>query len=205
MERGGALLELTIYGQPAGAGSKTAHVVTRGDGSIVWRSGPKILPGQRVIGQPMLNYNHASKKTAPWMRAVSREAGVAWSGLEPIDGAVWLDVDFYELRPTTHYFVRKSGRVLRPDAPAYPSRTETHDSDKMRRAICDALKQGGVIVDDKRVVGGELWKDFVENLPTDAEGREPKAVIRLGLMEAQTAVDLGLASPAPDGQQSLVS
>jgi Holliday junction resolvase RusA-like endonuclease len=198
MERGGELLRLTIYGQAAGSGSKTAEVVTKkgpGPGGRV-----PVMDGNRYI----LRYRPSSKYTAPWMRAVEREARIAWAELDPLDGSLWLDVLFYELRPSTHYFDRKGGRVLRPDAPAYPSRTDTHDADKMRRAISDSLTNAGVIVDDKRVIGGEHWKDYVENLPADAEGREPKAVIVLGRMKAQTVADLGITSPAPDGQQSLV-
>lgn len=198
MERGGELLRLTIYGQPAGAGSKTAEVVTKkgpGPGGRV-----PVMDGNRY----MLRYRPASKYTDPWMRAVEREAMVAWSGLDPLDGSLWLDATFYELRPSTHYYLRKSGRVLRPDAPAFPCRTDTHDVDKMRRAISDSLTNAGVLADDKRIVGGEAWKDYVENLPRDAAHREPKAVVVVGRMKAQTALELGVASPPGDGQQALL-
>jgi Holliday junction resolvase RusA-like endonuclease len=178
--------------------------VTRRDGSLVWRSEPKILSAKLIVGQPMLNYAHASKKTAPWMRAVEREARIAWAGLEPLDGSLWLDATFYEWRPSTHFLERKAGRVLRPEAPSYPCDTQTHDVDKMRRAISDSLTNAGVLADDKRIVGGEAWKDFVENMPADGEGREPKAFIVVGRMKAQTAADLGVASPALDGQLRLV-
>jgi len=135
------------------------------------------------------------------MRAVERESRVAWAGMDPLDGSLWLDAIFYELRPSAHFFDRKSGRVLRPEAPAYPCDTQTHDVDKMRRAISDSLTNAGVLADDKRIVGGEAWKDFVENLPVDVDGREPKAVIRVGRMKAQTAADLGVVSPAPSEDQ----
>lgn len=200
MERGPELLRMTIYGQPYGAGSKTARVVTRKGGIIVWRSGPKIIAGGQVIGQPMLNYGHASKFTEPWMKEVAKQGGIAWAGRDPLDGPLWLDAFFYESRPSGHYLQRKAGRVLRPDAPAYPESTETHDVDKMRRAISDALKNGGVIVDDKRIVGGEAWKDFVEN----AEGiDEPLAMIRVGRMDFATVEQAGFVTPAPADQVTL--
>lgn len=203
MERGSEKLRLVIGGQAAGAGSKTAITVTRGRGGpIVWRSGPKILPGGQVIGVPMLNYTHASKKTAPWMKVVERAAAVAWGSRLPLEGALWLDVWFYELRPASHYLKRKSGRVLRPDAPAYPDATENHDVDKMRRAIADSLTNAAVIADDKRVIGGEQWKDFAENV----RKTEPFVVICLGAMVDQTVEDLGLESPPPTvGQEQLLA
>lgn len=201
MERGGELLRMTIYGQAAGAGSKQAHVIRRKGGVIVWTTGPKIIGHNAVIGQPALNYTHDSKKTAPWMRHVEKEARVAWTGLEPLDGALWLDAIFYERRIDGHFFQRKAGRVLRPDAPAYPAVTQTHDIDKMRRAISDSLTNAGVLADDKRIVGGEAWKDYAENIGET----EPKVLIRVGTMAAQTVTDLGLVSPDPDGQESLLS
>lgn len=203
MERGPEKLRLVIPGQAAGAGSKTAMTVTRGRGGpIVWRVGPKILPDGQVIGVPMLNYTHASKKTGPWMKIVEATAAAAWGSRLPMAGSLWLDVWFYELRPASHYFKRKSGRVLRPDAPAYPDATENPDVDKLRRAISDSLTNAAVLADDKRVVGGEHWKDFSENVRKS----EPFVVICLGEMVAQTVEDLGLESPPPtEGQEQLLA
>lgn len=195
MERGGELLRLTVYGQAAGAGSKTAEVVTKAG------PGPRGRVPVLKDGLFILRYRHASKFTGPWMDAVTKEAGIAWRGREPLDGALWLDATFLEVRPSTHYFQRKSGRVLRPDAPAHPAVTDTHDVDKMRRAISDSLTNAGVLADDKRVVGGEAWKDYVENIGET----EAKAVIRVGRMKAQTVADLGIATPDPAEQPSLLS
>lgn len=191
-------------GKPAGAGSKTAITVTRGRGGpIVWRTGPKILPDGQVVGVPMLNYTHASKKTEPWMKVVERAAAVAAGSGLPLDGPLWLDVFFYEKRPAGHYLQRKAGRVLRPDAPAYPDATEQHDVDKLRRAISDSLKNANLIVDDKRIVGGEQWKDFVESMPDEVVDDEC-AIIRLGRMDFATAEDAGLSTPDPEGQVALI-
>jgi Holliday junction resolvase RusA-like endonuclease len=204
MQRGPELARIVVPGRPAGAGSKTAITVTRGRGGpIVWRSGPKIVGDGQIIGVPMLNYTHASKKTEPWMKAVERAAAVVAGSAPPLDGPLWLDVFFYEHRPSTHYLHRKTGRVLRPDAPAYPDATEQHDVDKLRRAISDSLKNAHLIADDKRIIGGEQWKDFVESMPDEVIDGEC-AVIRLGRMDHATAEDAGLTTPAPDGQVTLV-
>lgn len=191
-EKGPELLRLTIWGQPAGAGSKTAEVCTRKN-----ERGVKvpIKDGDRYV----LRYRHASKFTEPWMNVVEREAGIAWKGDPPLDGALWLECEFFECRPSTHYFDRKAGRVLRPDASAYPDATKTHDVDKMRRAISDSLTNAKVLADDKRIVGGFAWKDFAENIGEN----EPKAVIRVGRMAKQTVEDLGLVTPDPAGQFAL--
>lgn len=150
----------------------------------------------------MFNYVASSERTDPWMEKVAIEAKRAMGQRLPFDGPLWLDVFFYEHRPSTHYFHRKGGRVLRPDAPAYPNATEQHDVDKLRRAISDSLKNGYAIVDDKRVIGGEQWKDFVEN----RDGLDCEcAIIRLGRMDFATVEEAGIVSPAPAGQEQLVA
>jgi Holliday junction resolvase RusA-like endonuclease len=193
MERGGELLRLTIYGQAAGAGSKTAEVVTKKG------PGPRGRVPVLKDGHYILRYRHQSKKTEPWMRAVAREASIAWGGDDLLEGALWIDIVCYENRPDGHYRSAGGQRVLRPDAPAHPSVTTTHDSGKLRRAIEDALT-GIVWTDDKRVVDGHDRKDYIENIGES----EPKAVIRVGRMKAQTAAELGVVSPPPtDDQLSL--
>lgn len=201
MQRGAELLRMTVLGKPAGAGSKTAMPVTRGRGGpLVFRSPPTIKGGQ-VWGQPMLNYTHQSKRTEPWMKHVITEAQVAWRGKAPVDGALYLDCHFFEDRTTDHFFHRKGGDVLRPDAPAYPDATSQHDVDKLRRALADCLTQARVIVDDKRLVGGEDWKHFTHTI----EGFDkPCVFLRLGKMDFQTAEQAGFVTPAPEGQAALV-
>lgn len=202
IERGPEKLRLIVPGKPAGAGSKTAMPVTRGRGGpLVFRQPPTIKGGQ-VWGQPMLNYTHQSKRTEPWMKRVIIEAEVAWKRAAPLDGALWLDVHFFEDRPETteHYFIRKSGNVLRPEAPAVPHATAQHDVDKLRRAISDCLTQARVIADDKRIVGGSAWKHFTHTV----EGFDtPCAYVSLGVMSVQTAGEAGFVTPAPEDQVAL--
>jgi len=201
-ERGEVELQCTIVGKLAGAGSKHAHLVTRGDKSIVFRAPPKIAGG-KVWGWPMFNMTHDSKFTEPWMKLVMQKTGFEWrkGHKDPLDGAIYLDVTFYETRPKGHFLERKEGRFLRPDAPAYPHATDTHDFDKLRRAISDSLTQARVIADDKRVICGNGWQAFA-----DEEPFVECACIRLGRMLYQYAGELpGFVPPPPvPGQQAIV-
>lgn len=190
MHRGEQLLRLTIRGQAAGSGSKTAEPL-----------GKRFHEARDENGRIILAYRPSSKFTKPWMDAVAREAALAWGSAQPLCGALWLDVFFYEVRPSSHYRQLVSGPVLRTDAPAYPDVTRTHDVDKLRRAISDALTHAAVLADDKRVIGGEAWKNYAENI----EEREPFVVIEVGPMLEQTVADLGIVSPAPPDQAQLLA
>lgn len=182
--RGLQELELTVPGQPAGAGSKTAQTI-----------GARGKEKRDRAGRILLIYRHQSEATKPWMEKVIEHLERAWGTRPPLDGALWLDCAFYELRPQAHFFA--DGR-LRPEAPAFPHTTMTHDKDKMRRAVCDCLTQAKVIADDKRVVDGQAWKFYADDPP-----RKACAVIRLGLMKHQTAEEAEIASPPPTGQEQL--
>lgn len=188
-QRGPERFRFKVPGQAAGAGSKKAFAVRRGDGSFVIGKG----------GQPLLNYTHDSKKTGPWMKLVEKTAAVGWGDRLPLAGPLYIDLWFYEMRPAKHFLQRKSGRVLRPDAPAYPDQTETHDYDKMRRAISDSLTNAAVIADDKRVVGGEGWKLYADNFNLTA----PFAMVIVGSMNFATVEEAGLLTPDPAGQATL--
>lgn len=183
-------LRLTVYGQAKGAGSKTAEP-----------AGKRFNEARDHEGRIILIYRHATKGTEAWMKAVAKEARIAWAGMAPLDAALWLDLTCYEMRPDGHFYA--DGR-LRPSAPAYPHRTTTHDSGKLRRAIEDALtkdkdgKWAAIWTDDKRVVDGHDRKRYCDH------GDEPRAVIRIGLMTAQTVEQAGIATPPPPGQAALV-
>lgn len=184
------LLELFVSGQPAGAGSKTAQAI-----------GKRGSERRDHTGRLVLIYRPSSSATEPWMEkveATARQFTIDHEWDAPLDGALWLDVAFYEKRPSAHFFHRKEGDVLRPDAPAYPHQTSTHDIDKMRRAISDSLTRAGVIADDKRIVAGGAWKFYADGPP-----RAACAVIRLGRMLHQTVEQAGIESPPPIGQEML--
>lgn len=200
MERGPEKLRMRIFGQPAGAGSKTAEVVCRGRGR-----GRDKVPVLDQYGNFILRYRHATKGTAKWMALVEKEAQIAWQGLDPLDGAIWVEIDCYETRPDGHY---RADGSLRPDAPAHPHRTTTHDSGKQRRAIEDALTNVRIWADDKRVTDGHDRKHYCDQEAAVLEGeswREPRALIRVGVMAEQTVEEAGITSPPPAGQEQLLA
>jgi Holliday junction resolvase RusA-like endonuclease len=182
---------MTVAGQAAPAGSKTADPVMRKDGDGVVR--PVLDPKTR---RPIFRQRHANSHTKPWMERVANQAAAAWGNRPLLDGAVWVEILSLEPRPKSHYRTGRFSHLLRPDAPAYPHRTQTGDSDKLRRAVQDALT-GVVYLDDKLVVDGADRKDYFSHAC---------CIIHVGLMEAQTALEAGLAEPTdPVGQETLLA
>lgn len=184
---------MTVYGQAAGSGSKSPMPLGRMvDG--------RFQPVFDEKGRPRFYVKPASEKTKPWMELVEYESRAAWRSRPGLDGPLWIDIDFYEKRPAAHFFA--DGR-LRPDAPAFPHVTTTHDSGKLRRAIEDALTNAKLWADDKRVVDGADRKFYC-----DAEHRDPRAIIRVGVMAFATVgegVAAGhLAPSAPAEQTALI-
>jgi len=194
MERGREVFCLIVYGQPAGAGSKTAQPI-----------GKRGQEARDKDGRLILVYRPASKFTKPWMDLVAKEAAIGWRDRVPMDGALWVEIDCYEVRPKDHF---TAGGRLKPDAPAHPHQTTTHDSGKMRRAIEDALTNAAVWVDDKRVVDGHDRKHYCDQeaqVRDEESWREPRAVIRIGVMAAQTVAEAGITSPPAPGQEQLIA
>lgn len=93
-----------------------------------------------------------SKKLPGWRAAVEAAArlaaGPAWA---PIDAAV---------RITGEIRLRKPKTTKYPDYPAGPP-----DTDKLQRAIGDALTKSRVIADDARIVHWDIQKVWAENVP----------------------------------------
>ncbi len=182
---GPELFRVTVDGQPAGAGSKTAQPI-----------GARGQEKRDHTGRLVLIYRPSSPLTKPWMEDVEAVAGARHGAAEPIDGALWMNVTFYERRPKNHY--RADGFTLMPSSPTWPAVTSTHDVDKMRRAISDSLTNAKVIADDKRIIGGSQWKLYCDDPRT-----RPCAVIVLGRMLHQTVEEAGVQSPPPPGQETL--
>ena len=185
-DRGPTLFALRVHGQPTGAGSKTAQPL-----------GQRGKEKRRHDGSLILIYRHQSDKTKPWMETVEKAtmAAKARQQLETVDAAVWVSIECFEQRPESHFLA--DGR-LRPDAPAHPHSTMTHDSGKLRRAIEDALTNVELWADDKRVVDGGDRKHYcdIDAVIFDGEDwREPRALIRVGLMLYQTVEEAEIKSP----------
>lgn len=110
-----------------------------------------------VHGDPAPQGNHrtsatghtyeTSKNHRPWREAIVYYAREAYHG-PPLDGALELTVIFWFQRPKT---AKKKG----------PWKTTAPDSSKLVRALEDALKIAGVIVDDSRICSHIIKKRYL--------------------------------------------
>lgn len=89
-----------------------------------------------------------SKSLPAWRTAVAFAGKAAWVNQEPMDCAVAVTVEFRLLRPKKSKF---------GEYPAGPP-----DLDKLQRSTGDALKAGGVISDDSRIIRWEASKVWGE-------------------------------------------
>lgn len=98
-----------------------------------------------------------AKRFQVWRARVEQETRRAWC--TPFDGwksraplaALWVGVTFVFPRLKAHYYHRKSGEVLRPDAPTI--HTTRPDTDKLERALGDGFERAGLCQQDSRIVG----------------------------------------------------
>lgn len=94
----------------------------------------------------MVEQSH--KKLKPWREEVSDCAAKVVDGRDPLDGPLFVNIAFFMKRPAKPKFM---------DFPAvYP------DVDKLTRGVLDALKMGGAIADDSRVVACIATKAFAD-------------------------------------------
>lgn len=100
----------------------------------------------------------SSPLVKPWratIAAACHEAGIA--GLR-LDMPLYVSLRFAITRPKSHY--RKDG-TLKSSAPAFP--TVKPDSDKLARAVHDALAtDAAVIFDDSRIVTSKQHKHYAD-------------------------------------------
>lgn len=109
----------------------------------------------------------SSKRVAPWRAIVSKAATQAGDDaglMEPLQPPYKVSVWFFIEKP-------RSTRAAHPVAPT------VGDVDKLARAVCDALKTGGLIEDDRfviKLVAEKAW----------AVGEKPGAIIRVAEVAA---------------------
>lgn len=127
---------LSVFGKPAGSGSKTAFRTPKG----------------RMIVAP------ASKYQKPWQEAVK------WSFLQseyaqmiPLTCPLAVDIIFTFVRSKTHFGTGKNAKKLKMSAPAYPAKRP--DIEKIARSTNDALT-GLVWADDSQIVQLTLQKIY---------------------------------------------
>lgn len=139
-------IKFFVPGIPQSRGSKSAFPRMKKDGSL---------------GVGVSDSNPKSKN---WMAMVAHETAVALGvSPRPEDSRlIWvspigLHLTFIMPRPQSHYHHRKSGTVLREDAPKY--HTKKPDRGKLQRAVEDALT-GIAYLDDAQVCCGPVEKIY---------------------------------------------
>ena len=148
---------LTVVGRPQQRGSKTPFVRYDSMGRPIMKDG-------RVI-QVVPDANPLSKD---WMERVKGTFRVEYPNAAWLEGPLGLAVEFYFLRPKSHYRTGANAGRLKATAPRYHG--QTPDLDKLVRAIGDSLSKAAyrddaqiAVVDARR-----LWTE-----------RNERAVIRV--------------------------
>jgi Holliday junction resolvase RusA-like endonuclease len=116
-----------------------------------------VVPGVPVPqGSKMPWGAEANPHVKSWRESVAREArDVMLDG--PFAGPVRVVARFVFPRPKTHYRTGRYASQLRPDAPAFHTRTP--DADKLQRALGDAFK-GVVLRDDSQIAVWQVSKVY---------------------------------------------
>ena len=97
-----------------------------------------------------VNVYESSKALKPWRELVTWHAR-RHKQAKPLDGPLVLTVEFFLLKPATTKY------------PDYP--IGTPDTDKLLRAIGDALTQAGLVADDARFVDTHASKRWATDKP----------------------------------------
>lgn len=108
-----------------------------------------------------VNVYESSTALKPWRELVTWYARRRKQS-KPLDGPLVLTVDFFLQKPATTKY------------PDYP--LGTPDTDKLLRAIGDALTQAGLVADDARFVDTHASKRW-------AVGRDPGALIKIEALD----------------------
>jgi Holliday junction resolvase RusA-like endonuclease len=156
-------MHITVYGQPAPQGSKSAF---------------------RNQHTGRIQQVESSKKVKPWRDDVktAAEKAVADAGNpSPITGPVVARMVFTVHRPAGHYGTGRNAGTVKPTAARRPATKGTGDLSKLIRSTEDALTAAGVWVDDALVVElSRAAKVYV--------GEDPEALDRPGARITVTEV-----------------
>lgn len=155
-------LTITVYGDPAPQGSKTAFR-NQYTGRI-----------QQVESSPRIGRWRHDVRTAV-EDVMKAEAGHAW---QVTNAPVGISIEFAYLRPSSHWRTGRNSHRLRDTAPAYPIAKNKNDIDKLVRAVLDAIGSTGLVWgDDSQVVKLHgVWKRYCDH---PAALDRPGALIRI--------------------------
>lgn len=111
---------------------------------FLWVPGDPVPQGSKTIarhGDSVWLRDVNARKLAMWRRAVAEACPAPFVLAATLDGPLRLSVTFY---------------MPRPKRPRYDRPAVKPDLDKLVRAVCDGLTQGGVIADDARIVSAQI-------------------------------------------------
>lgn len=140
------VLRVEVPGVPETQGSKTPVPITNRAGRLV-----------------KINLREDNPRLKPWRDSVVVHArrAKATAHLDPIAGPVYVRALFTIPRPASHLRTGRFAGQLKDWAPRWHAIQE-RDTDKMQRAVGDALKQAGVLVDDGLIalwMAGKVWQN----------------------------------------------
>jgi Endodeoxyribonuclease RusA len=139
----------TVLGEPMSKGSMIGEVVTRGDGSVVYKNGKplcRVRPAKKGLTRNAQGIGNAAL-------AARAKAGLGISRGE----AVAVTLRFFTGRPAAHFGTGRNAGLLKDSAPAKPAKRP--DVDKWARQVLDAMT-GVIYADDGQVVSLLAVKDF---------------------------------------------
>lgn len=142
----GAVCEFVVLGHPVTAGSKTAGIVRRGDGSMVMRN-----------GRPLVVARDSSGARGEAWRSDVAVAGERAFDAPRLSGPLAVELTFVLQRPKGHYRTGRNAHLLRDFAPPAPG--VKPDGLKLARAVEDALTSV-VWVDDAQIVDERIRKVY---------------------------------------------
>lgn len=96
-------------------------------------------------------------RSKDWRGDVIRAAQEAWGGRPLMTGPVMLYVDFYRVRPASHFGTGRNALKIRENAPSHP--VTKPDATKLLRALEDALT-GVLWKDDAQIVEQVVHKEY---------------------------------------------
>ena len=114
---------------------------------------PQAQGSKRLVGKHMIESNGS---LAPWR--ADAIAVMHDPSRKPVTAPVSVRVEFVYPRPRSHFGTGKNADVLKPSAPTY--KTSAPDTDKLCRAVGDALEQAGVIRSDALIAAWTASKTY---------------------------------------------
>lgn len=91
----------------------------------------------------------ANKALPAWRKRAVAALAKEYAATVPLDGPLRVDATFYMPRPKRHYGTGRNSDRLKPGAPDW--HTYKPDTDKLQRAVGDALTIARVIRDDSLI------------------------------------------------------